>query len=553
MVARPRPRASRQRAPKARAPEQREPLLDIHDIQGNILAGFSKDRQLLIALRLRDPVAARAWVGRIAPHISSMAEVAQFNALFRARRRRLGRDPAGLIATWANIAFSHPGLAALTSKADADGVPDLPFREGLPARAALLGDRSPSGGSDPTEGWVIGGTDRVPDVLLIVASDDESQLRHVAGQLRPGAGDLVGAPEVIWEEMGETRPDLPGHEHFGFKDGVSQPGVRGLVSETPDVFFTPRLLVAAPQGEVEFASPGVPLVWPGQFVFGYPSTNGASGANGGPIPAMALSPAWLKNGSLLVFRRLRQDVAGFHRFLRAAAAALAATPAFPGMKSDRLGALLVGRWPSGAPVARTPDKDVDKDDQNLAKPPAANDFLFKVDTPKPDFRPGAGTPDSFPRAKADEPGFICPRASHIRKVNPRDHGDNFGDQFDVLMRRILRRGAPYGPPLPVPPGGQLPADDGVDRGLHFLCYQTSIQEQFEILQQDWANSQDNPKKGGHDIVIGQTPDATRQAELLTAQGGQQVIQAERQFVTATGGGYFFAPSISAIQDVLARQ
>lgn len=543
------PRASSRAHLKASVQSPSEPLFELDEIQGNILAGFSKDRQLLIALRLRDPVASRAWVARITPHIHSMAEVEQFNALFRARRRRLGHDPAGLIATWANVAFSHGGLAALTSQADADGVPDDAFRAGLPARAASLGDGL-AGAPDPTQEWKIGGTGNVPDVLLIVASDDETQLNHVADQLRPGAGDLAGAPEVIWEEMGRTRPDLPGHEHFGFKDGVSQPGVRGLVSRNPDVFFEERLLVAPQQGEVEFASPGLPLVWPGEFVFGYASLNAASGANGGPVESPPLSPLWIKNGSLLVFRRLKQDVAGFHRFLRAAAASLAATPAFPGMDPERLGALLVGRWASGAPVSRTPDQDLPA----LAKHPfAANDFLFTVDTPAPKFLPGAGNPDAFPRAKEDSLGVICSRAAHIRKVNPRDHGDDFGDQFDVLTRRILRRGIPYGPPLPVPPGGQLPADDGIDRGLHFLCYQTSIVNQFEILQQDWANSTDNPKKApGHDIIIGQTDDGRRDITLYTAAGEQQVVPAERQFVTPTGGGYFFVPSISALRDVLGK-
>jgi Dyp-type peroxidase family len=542
------PPKPRRRVTKKRTLPQREPLLDIDDIQGNIIAGFSKDRQILIALRLRDPAAARAWIARIAPHISSMAEVAQFNTLFRARRRRLGHDPAGLIATWANVAFSHAGIAALTSQADADGVPDIAFQQGLPARAASLGDRAQ--GEDPTEGWVVGGTGRVPDVLLIVASDDEGQLHHVAGQLRPGAGDIAGAPEVVWEEMGETRRDLPGHEHFGFKDGISQPGVRGLVSETPDVFFAPRLLAEPTPGEVEFASPGVPLIWPGQFVFGYPSTDKSPDAAGGPLAPAALTPAWLKNGSLLVFRRLRQDVAGFHRFLRAVSAALAATPDFPGMTSDRLGALLVGRWASGAPVARTPVNDL----PDLATSAiTANDFLFTVDTPPPDFRPGAGTPDAFPRAKADGPGFNCPCPAHVRKVNPRDQDSDKGDQFDTLTRRILRRGSPYGPPLPVPPGGRLPADDGGDRGLHFLCYQASIVDQFEILQADWANSRQNPKPDGHDIIIGQTQDGKRTAQLMTPQGAATFVDSDRQFVTTTGGGYFFAPSISALRDVLARQ
>jgi len=200
---------------------------------------------------------------------------------------------------------------------------------------------------------VVGAVDRVPDILLIVASDDPAQLDRVATQLCPGVGDLAGAPEVIWRELGETRNDLPGHEHFGFKDGVSQPGVRGLVSRSPDVYLTDRLLRDALDGEISFASPGVPLVWPGQFVFGYPSSDRN---NGRPVPSQALAPPWIRNGSLLVFRRLRQDVAAFHAFLRAASASLAATPDFPGLTAERLGAMLVGRWPSGLrafPITRS--------------------------------------------------------------------------------------------------------------------------------------------------------------------------------------------------------
>src|SRR3954463_7785906 len=168
------------RSPRSGAPKtsrqtraSQEVLLEAHDIQGNILTGFNKDRQLLIALRLRDLTAARAWLARIVPHIHSVADVGPFNTLFSAQRRRLGHDPIGLVATWANIAFSHAGLAALTSRADADGVPDEAFRVGLPERASGLGDQAPDGSDDPTKDWVIGGTDCVPDVLLIVASDDE--------------------------------------------------------------------------------------------------------------------------------------------------------------------------------------------------------------------------------------------------------------------------------------------------------------------------------------------------------------------------------------------
>src|SRR5262245_57358869 len=93
----------------------KEPLLDVQDIQGNILVGFNKDHQLLVALNIRKPDDARRWLARIARHVSTMEEVAQFNALFRMQKKRLGHEPTGLVASWMNIAFSRGGIAKLTS------------------------------------------------------------------------------------------------------------------------------------------------------------------------------------------------------------------------------------------------------------------------------------------------------------------------------------------------------------------------------------------------------------------------------------------------------
>jgi Dyp-type peroxidase family len=523
-----------------------EPVLDVDDIQGNILAGFNKDHQLLLAIRIKDLSTARAWIRRILPSINSLSEVNQFNGLFRMRRARLSRDPMGLIATWANIAFSFDGMAALTSTSDAKGILDNAFQDGLPSRAASLHDPLPAGKTDPTADWVIGGTGNVPDILLIIASDDPDELHQKAERLKPSTSDGPNPPEVIWQEMGSTRPDAKGHEHFGFKDGVSQPGVRGLVSNQADNFLTPRLLVASPAQDVEFAAPGKPLVWPGQFVFGYPSTDGDSGSIGGPVAPPELRPPWLRNGSLLVFRRLKQDVAAFHRFLKTEAERLAGKAGFEGMTVEHLGARIVGRWKSGAPIMRAPEVDNHAlADSSLA----SNHFQYTVDTPPANFKPGSTKKqDRFPLATADPNGVICPHAAHVRKVNPRDHDSDKGDRFDTLTRRILRRGIPYGKPLADPL-----VDDGLDRGLHFLCYQTSIEQQFELLQTDWANTTLNPKPGGHDLIIGQSESGgARTFELSTANNAVDTITAPRLFVVPTGGGYFFSPSISALRDVFAR-
>ena len=115
-------------------------------------------------------------------------------------------------------------------------------------------------------------------------------------------------------------------------------------------------------------------------------------------------------------------------------------------------------------------------------------------------------------------------------MNPRDSATNLGPDFDTLTRRILRRGIPFGIPLADPS-----KDDGVPRGLHFLWYQASITDQFEIVQQNWANNTGAPTAGGHDIIIGQTKTAVRTIDLPAIHAGQlgDTVTAPTQWVTPT--------------------
>src|SRR5260370_20290393 len=110
-----------------------------------------------------------------------------------------------------------------------------------------IGDKEKSAPSKRVKAFV--NTSAVHAVLIVAADDSHELQRKVA--------DIIGTPaftagvELLLNQPGMTRPDLPGHEHFGFKDGISQPGIRGV--DLPD-----------DPGNPDQGHPGQDLLWPGE-------------------------------------------------------------------------------------------------------------------------------------------------------------------------------------------------------------------------------------------------------------------------------------------------
>ena len=508
------------------------------NIQGNTIPGFNKDHQHFLFFRIRNVKRAKQFLRWIAPLVSSMDEVLAWVRAFRALRLRLGRDPA-MCATWVNIAFSARAIAALVGKDDAASFGDQSFRQGLAARSTYLGDPTDRKHPGHRDRWVVGGPKNEADIIVIVAADDPGDLVSMVAAIKARA--VAHQLGLLFEQRGDNLPGaLRGHEHFGFKDGVSQPGVRGKVSSAPGDFITPRYIDPADPRARFMARPGQVLVWPGEFLLGQPRQAPEDLVNA--APARVPRPAWAALGSYLVCRRLRQDVPAFWRFAIRAAAAL-------GMPPTRFASMLVGRWPTGAPILRSPGAD---DPALAADEWANNHFIFNDDTRPVALRPIAGYGgDTFTQAQQDFLATVCPHFAHIRKSNPRDIATDLGKPHDTMLRLMLRRGIPFGPPLVAIKRPSLSLRRK-ERGLMFISYGATIEDQFELITRRWINSPLQPNLGGHDPIIGQRDERGRRDRYIdfpTAAGPRR-IKIRDEWVIPTGGGYFFSPPIEAIAGVL---
>jgi Dyp-type peroxidase family len=477
------------------------PVLDLDDIQGDVLQGLQKNIENFLFFRIIDAALFKSVVRTHFTRRIVDARRVQQRQLVIDRRKQAGERNTESFSGL-NLGFTRDGLDRLLGA----GRPQLDpaFERGAdhPQTIAALND-------PPKSVWLARFvSERIDGVFLITGSDRPSVTFHADELLR-----LLGASvKVVCSELGNVRPGAQRrHEHFGFLDGVSQPGIRGLTRPSKPIYRPHEGL------------PGQDLVWPGEFVFGYPGQHPDDPIKAGPPPPM---PApWMKNGSFMVFRRLEQKVPEFRRFVADRAVRL-------GLDRELLAARMVGRWKSGTPLELAPlgDNRALGGDANRN-----NDFGF-----------------------ADDPlQRRCPYAAHIRKVYRRDDA---GGEPEAQRHRIIRAGIAFGPE--VMPGETTTQHS---RGLLFVCYQTAIERQFEFIQRRYANDPDFPAQKqrpgggavvpGFDPIIGQAAGSggrTMDEPFPNYPSGDRrsTLDLSDQFVNLTAAAYFFVPSITALRRVL---
>ncbi len=523
-------------------PRVASPVLALDEIQGDILIGLPKKAQAFLFFTIKDHDAfKKSFLSALLGKITTTRDVQQ-QMVQIAAQRACGKTDL-LPITGFNIAFTNPGVALLigsTAGMDASFVAGAKAQALNPQPISAvpnIGINDPQDGHGNLSTWKPEYLDdhAIHGIMMFTGPTQEQVLAD-AGDALKALGSSVAE---VRREIGQVRPGLEaGHEHFGYLDGVSQPGVRGITAR------------ADPLTRPNQGLPGQELLWPGMFVFGYPTQAGPTTPPAAPL-ADEFAPApprplpahfeWMKDGSLMVFRRLNQRVPEFHAFSASQGAALGADPTL-------LEARMVGRWKSGAPLEITPLQD----DPRLAQDADENnDFTFSSDV--------------FQRA--------CPYAAHIRKVNPRDDFDtpasgvtDANAHASVLIRRIMRAGIAFGPE--VSQAETIARTTTQERGLLFVCYQTSINDQFEFVQTAWANNPDfifNKTRPdgkthvtpGFDPLIGRNLPKAGTARTsdepvpnFPTGNARTTLEMQEDFVVPTGGSYAFVPSIGALRTTL---
>ena len=484
--------------------QQAAVALDLDAIQGDLLVGMQKNAELFVFFKIADAARFKSLASRyVVGQVTNLRRARQREQIIEQRKDQGGTPEEPWLGL--NIGFTQDGMTQLLGTRRPQMDPAFERGAAHPDTIALLND-------PPATSWLADyRSDRIDGVLLI-AGPNPSFVTYHGNALRQ---QLAPAIKVVYAEMGTVRPGRDrGREHFGFADGISQPGIRGLTRPS------------RPSSAPDEGLPGQELVWPGEFVLGYPGQQPNDYAKPGPVAP--LPAPWAKNGSYMVFRRLEQRVPEFRRFVAAQGARLGISP-------DLLAARMVGRWRSGAPLELAPLED--------------NRWLGANDKRNNDFDYAK---DPFQRA--------CPYAAHIRKVNPRD--DPPAGDAETLSHRIIRAGIPFGPE--VAPGETTTMHR---RGLMFVCYQASIGRQFEFIQSRYANNPDfvfgkrrpddgRPVVPGFDPIIGQAAGngarvMDEPAPNYPAGNRRTTLDMPEQFVSVTASGYFFMPSIPALRTLLA--
>ncbi len=444
-----------------------------NNLQGNIVKGHSRNYAVCLFLRFgSERKKTRAWL----KEFCALNLTSTTTQIHEARRYRKYRVEGSLFVNLYLTAHGYRALGFRENQMPAD----TKFRRGMAASQEAL--------ADPTQEEWHSNFQHPFDAMVLLAHGNRQELIGSARAIREEMHVILKDSFV---EMGNVIRTTEGQviEHFGYADGLSQP-----------LFLKDDIDKAMRRGGIDRWNPLAPL--------------------SSILVPDPLGGKHFAYGSYLVFRKLEQNVAAFHKRL----AELAKAIDNDNPDVARAGAYVVGRFQDGRPLAL--EKATESTDANMPVQRAVtNNFRYEDDVE----------------------GTRCPMHAHIRKLNPRA-GDGFGAANSSVCQ-VVRRGIPYGRSTATVntrwsnsqwTNSILPSS-GV--GLLFMCFQSDIGKQFEFMQSRMANEQ-HPT--GRDPIVGQGDDQSDVAGQLwpSSEDGEKVHFDFGKHVKMCGGEYFFAPSLS---------
>src|SRR5262245_29077663 len=433
-------------------------MLESEDIQHFVLTRVPAVTGRYEFLSFREPAQGRAWLAGILDKVPSA----------RNARESLEREQR-----WVSVAFTWQGLHALGVNEQSLASFPEEFRQGMVARAEMLGD---TGRNHPSQ-WIGNLANPTLHAIAILFARNAAERERVTREHQAFLAKLPGVEVLSSLDLDGIPPFDYAHEHFGYRDRLSEPQIEGSgIQPTP--------------------GSGAP-VKAGEFILGHEDESGE-------VVALPKPEILSRNGTFMAYRRLQENVGAFRDFLRQHGG-----PTAEGQ--ELIAAKLMGRWRSGAPLVLAPEKD---------DPALGADYQRN---------------NNFNYAKMDPQGYAVPLGSHIRRMNPRE--TNVGS---IQRRRLIRRGATYGPALP-----EGAPEDGVDRGIASFILCGSLVRQFEFAQNVWINDPNFHELGNErDPLIGNQDgsfDFTMPKRPI-----KKKITGLPAFTTVKGGAYFFLPGMKAL-------
>ncbi|MEO1220354.1 MAG: hypothetical protein AAFY42_03240 [Pseudomonadota bacterium] len=525
--------------------------LRLADIQGNILnaygkQGFPKGRAIF--LHVDDGRKGRAFLEKFYDKVTTAVRWKSENPY----APKTDVEPPERPPVTLNFAFTFNGLVALGVPIKTLSMMPAEFLQGMRARAPILGDASPRGALDRwDEVWKEegeAGNDNAVHIMVLLNSKmnrttgnpvpelDEftEQIRsecNALGGVRMLKGHGVGAEDyqdmsarlMQDPETGQYKP-VP-LEHFGFVDGISDPVFEGQFQPEDETKrkvgngkFTGEL---KSQEEVEDPENWSPLAT-GEFLLGYPD-------EAKEMPPAARPNLFSTNGTFMAYRKLEEKVEAFDEYIDKTVPEFAKVYGIADLAKARatLFAKFSGRWQDGVPLVLAPTyddwvafneryKDAETKRKKLSR------FIYGH----------------------DKLGAACPASSHIRRVHPRDMLGPTDGSGTVLVnrRRILRRGLPYDA---TDEAGER------ERGIIMLICCSSLERQFEFVQQQWINYGMDSNAGNDTCpMLGTRPVDDLKFVIPNdpkSEGAPYICTNLPQFVETKGGAYFFVPSMTSLR------